>query len=505
MSGSRARLHRQLDRRLSLVGGLGNGFGGVVVVSFLLFVFPSTLDDDQIEAITVRSAILFVVFAAVALPTGRELIQRRPLRAIMALADEPRRATDAELRHALRYPLHWALYSFAVWVVGAAAAIAVIAPVDVGAAIAGGITVVLGGLTACSLQYLLVERVTRPVTSRVLAGSSPPGNVVPGVGTRVTMAWLLATGVPVLGLGALATFYLSGAELDVDELVAAVLFLSALVLTVGLAATVSAARSVAEPLRSMRDALAQVESGDLETQVAVDDGSEVGLLQAGFNRMTAGLADRERLRDAFGTYVDPALTDRILREGTDLSGEEVEVSLLFIDMRGFTAFSERADAREVVRTLNELYEIVVPTILRHGGHANKFVGDGLLAVFGAPERLREHADRAVAAGVEIARLVRGRYGGTLRVGIGINSGSVVVGTVGGGGRLDFTVIGDAVNTAARVEAATRETDDDLLITNATLTLLKDQDMEWVERPAVPLKGKRDAVRLFAPSPAPRSR
>lgn len=498
MTGSGSELAHQVDRRLSLVGGLGNGLGGLVVVGFLLFVFPSTLEDQQVGDITLRSAILFVLFAAVALPVGRELIQRRPLRAIIGVIDEHPPATEAERRRALRYPFEWALHSFAVWVVGAVASVAVNATVDIVVAIAGAITVILGGLTACSLQYLLVERVMRPVTAAALAGGSPPGDAVPGVAARVTMAWMLATGVPVLGLGALAVFELGGAEFDTDELVGAVLFLAVLVLTVGLAATLFAARSVADPLRSMRDALARVEGGNLQTQVPVDDGSEVGLLQAGFNRMTAGLAERERLRDAFGTFVDPTLTDRVLREGTDLAGEEVELSLLFMDVRGFTALSERVDARGVVSTLNDLYGIVVPVILRHGGHANKFIGDGVLAVFGAPERLPDHADRAVTAGLEIAQLVKRRYDGKLRVGIGVNSGRVVVGTIGGGGRLDFTVIGDPVNTAARVEAATRQTGDDVLITDATRRALSEPGEGWIERPAMPLKGKSEAVRVFAP-------
>jgi class 3 adenylate cyclase len=213
--------------------------------------------------------------------------------------------------------------------------------------------------------------------------------------------------------------------------------------------------------------------------------------------MAAGLEQRERLRDAFGTFVDPDLTERVLEEGTDLAGEEVDVSLLFMDIRGFTTYSEKAEAQEVVARLNDLYGEVVPVILRHQGHANKFIGDGLLAVFGAPDRIPDHADRAVAAGLDIARLVRERYRGEMRVGIGVNTGRVVVGTIGGGGRLDFTVIGDAVNTAARVESATRQTDDDLLITEATRGALSTDSGIWEERPPVALKGKEEEVRLYA--------
>jgi class 3 adenylate cyclase len=233
--------------------------------------------------------------------------------------------------------------------------------------------------------------------------------------------------------------------------------------------------------------------------VTADD--ETGALTRAFNRMVSGLQERERLRDAFGAFVDPELAERVARDGTDLRGEELEVSVLFMDVRGFTTLSESAAARDVVGQLNQLYDRVVPIILRHGGHANKFIGDGLLAVFGAPVRHRDHADRAVAAALEIARNVNSSDGG-LRVGLGVNTGTVVVGTIGGGGRLDFTVIGDPVNTAARVESATRQTGDDLLITEETRRQLGRGHGEWDERPPIPLKGKERAVRLFAPVPEP---
>jgi class 3 adenylate cyclase len=158
----------------------------------------------------------------------------------------------------------------------------------------------------------------------------------------------------------------------------------------------------------------------------------------------------------------------------------------------------------VVARLNEFYELIVPVLTRHGGHANKFIGDGLLGVFGAPDRRADHADRAVAAALEIAALVREQYAGRLRVGIGVNSGPVLAGTVGGGGRLEFTVIGDPVNTAARVETATRETGDDILVTEATRALVGRAECTFEERREVALRGKRTRVRLFACTPAGRS-
>jgi adenylate cyclase len=137
-------------------------------------------------------------------------------------------------------------------------------------------------------------------------------------------------------------------------------------------------------------------------------------------------------------------------------------------------------------------------LTRCGGQANKFIGDGLLAVFGAPALEADHAQQAVSAALEIEELIKSEYGGRVAVGIGVNTGPVVAGTIGGGGRVEFTVIGDAVNTAARVEAVTRETGDDVLITEATRALLDEQLFEVDPRPSVPLKGKRVEVPLWAP-------
>jgi adenylate cyclase len=278
----------------------------------------------------------------------------------------------------------------------------------------------------------------------------------------------------------------------------ATLFLGVIVLGVGLAATQLASRSVAEPVTAMRGALARVEKGDLEARVTVDDGSEVGLLQAGFNRMAEGLQERERIREAFGTYVDRDVAEHILREGTSLAGEEVEVTMMFIDIRDFTGFAERSSAPEVVATLNRMFECIVPLIRDHGGHVDKFVGDGLLAVFGAPRRQEDHADQALAAAREIDRAVHGRLGDGLEIGIGLNSGTVVAGNVGGAGRLEFSVIGDAVNVAARVEAATRQTGDVILVAENVKELLQDGAVNLEARPSVPLKGKRESVTLYAP-------
>jgi adenylate cyclase len=224
-----------------------------------------------------------------------------------------------------------------------------------------------------------------------------------------------------------------GGNADLGDLAIVTLIAAAVTATISFALTLLLSDSITEPIAELRAATGRVGDGRFDTRVRVTTTDETGELARAFNQMTAGLAQREQLREAFGTFVDPDLTERVLEEGTDLAGDEVEVSLLFMDIRDFTTYSEQAQPQDVVARLNDLYGVVVPAILRHRGHANKFIGDGLLAVFGAPNRLPDHADRAVGAGLEIARLVRERYKGDLRVGIGVNSGRVVVGTIGGGG------------------------------------------------------------------------
>jgi len=347
------------------------------------------------------------------------------------------------------------------------------------------------------LPALLIERAIQPVLDDLATGLSEEVEVE-AIGLSLQSRLLGALPVMNIGVGALVGGFVEGGYPGIGGLGITVLISSAVALTAGFAFSFLLTTSVVSPIRRLQRATERVATGDLATRVPVSASDETGALTRAFNRMVSGLQERERLRQAFGTFVDPTLAERVAQEGTDLRGEELDVSILFMDVRGFTTLSETATAPEVVRKLNALYEVVVPAILRHGGHANKFIGDGLLAVFGAPERHSDHADRAVGAALEIADLVNRGAGGELRVGLGINSGQVVVGTIGGGGRLDFTVIGDTVNTAARVESATRTTGDDLLVTGETRRRLSTVNEDWVERPSMPLKGKSEGVELYAP-------
>jgi class 3 adenylate cyclase len=214
--------------------------------------------------------------------------------------------------------------------------------------------------------------------------------------------------------------------------------------------------------------------------------------------MQAGLAERQRLQAAFGTYVDPGLAARLLEQGDDIfTGERREVSVMFVDIRDFTPFAEANTAEDTVARLNAVFEIVVPAVVDAGGHVNKFLGDGALAVFGAPNDLADHADAAVGAAVVIDRLVGERFGGVLRIGVGINTGVVIAGTIGGGSKLEFTLIGDAVNVAARVEQLTKTTGDTILVTAQTVDALSHRPPELTDRGSHELKGISAAIQVFS--------
>jgi adenylate cyclase len=359
-------------------------------------------------------------------------------------------------------------------------------------------------VSCCVLRYVGLELAMRPVLRDI--GEHLPASSFSDF-ARVSLHQRLLATIPMVtwGTALIVGGLLTPNRRDFGTLAPASGIALAVTAAFSIWLSVVLGDTVSRPIIDLRNATRRVGAGDLGARVPVVSTDETGELAAAFNVMVAGLREREQLHEAFGVFVDPRLTDRVLIEGTDLHGEEAEVSVLFLDVRGFTGFAEHAAAHEVVARLNQLYEAVVPVIERHGGHANKFVGDGLLAVFGAPEHHVDHAARALAAACEIAQVVRAGGAGQLRVGLGVNSGRVVVGTIGGGGRRDFTVIGDPVNTAARVEAATRLTGDEILSTETTLRALALDNFagDFEERPSIPLKGKAAPVRLYAPrSPAP---
>lgn len=346
------------------------------------------------------------------------------------------------------------------------------------------------------LHFFAGETALSPVVrelAHVLPADTPPARV------GVPLQWKLLGAIPLINVitGVVVSGLSAGDHSSLAGLGLSVVVAVVVAFTLSLELTVLVSRSVLRPVRDLMDATERVRRGDFSARVPVTSGDELGTLALSFNQMMRGVSEREALHDAFASYVDPQLAQRVLDGGPHIEGQEAEVTLAFVDIRDFTTFAEGASAREAVAYVNEFLEIVVPIVTGHGGHPNKFIGDGLLAVFGAPVALPDHADRAVAAAAEMAATVRERCGDRLRIGVGLSSGPVLAGTVGGGGKLDFTVIGDAVNVAARVEEVTRATGDTVLITEATRALVSNGALPLEPRGAISLKGRNDPVRIYA--------
>jgi adenylate cyclase len=478
-----------------------NFIGAVAVLVIAAWVVPTppVADTPHVRLVNAVAAAIYVLLA---IPTGT-LLGVRGLRHLKQWMTEDRPATSAEMRSVLRAPIRLFLVQVSLWLIAALAFAILNATYSVALGLTVAIVITTTGVVTASSAYLLTEIAMRPAAARALAHGAPERLVVPGVATRSVLAWVLGTGVTTAGMVEIGILALAGVSqlsrhpsAGVEKLGISMVVLGGTGFAVGLIAVILVARITADPIDSVRRALARVQRGDLDVSVPVFDGTQTGQLQLGFNEMVAGLKERERIREVFGTYVDPDVAEHILHEQEALTGLEVEVTLMFVDIRDFTGFSERTSAEQVVAAINELFEQIVPIVHAHGGRVDKFIGDGLLAVFGAPRRQADHADQALAAALEIASRVRSRN--DLRLGLGLNSGLVVAGNVGGAGRFEFSVIGDPVNVASRVEAATRLTGDSILVAHRTTELLAAPHPALVERHGVELKGKSEPVRLYAP-------
>jgi class 3 adenylate cyclase len=349
---------------------------------------------------------------------------------------------------------------------------------------------------ALVLHVFAAELALRPVLRDI--ASRLPGSLA-GYRGHFSLRSKLLLALPLINVisGVAVGGISAGAHRSIQDLGLTVLIAIAIAITISFLLTVLVAESILGPVRELTRATERVATADLSGRVLVASGDELGTLGDSFNDMLTGLSEREALRHALGSYVHPQLVDRVVEEGIVLEGEEVDVTVLFIDLRDFTALAGTVDARTAVAHINSFFARVVPILSKHGGHADKFVGDGVLGVFGAPRRLPDHANRALLAACEIAELTDDD-GTRWRLGIGVNSGKVLAGTIGGGDHYEFTVIGDAVNVAARLETLTRSTGATALLTDATRRRLRQPHRDLEPCGDVPIRGKDEPVSIYAP-------
>jgi adenylate cyclase len=361
-------------------------------------------------------------------------------------------------------------------------------------------TIWLGGETTCALDYLLYERALRPVTACALAARPTRRSVAPGVRARLGMAWSLGTGVPLLGLLVVGIAGVARPHVHSADIAAAVLFLAVVAWGAGFFVIQLAAKAIADPLLALRRGLDQVERGELEAHVEVDDGSEVGLLQAGFNHMAEGLRERERIRDLFGRQVGEDVARVALDQGVSLGGEEREIAAVFVDLTGFTPLALQVAPTEVVRLLNRFFRVVIDVVEGERGMVNKFEGDAALCVFGAPVSRENPAVDALRAARALAERLSAELP-EVDFGIGISAGVAVAGNVGAEHRFEYTVVGDPVNEAARLSELAKQKPGRVLASDAALDRASQHESEaWTMTEAAVLRGRSMPTGLGQPEP-----
>jgi adenylate cyclase len=490
-------LDRSMKRRVSVTLATANVLGAALVFVFLSWVVPTPVVRHN-HQLTMLNLVVFLAMLPVGLAAG-VFFSLRVARRVRDWVREGR-APDAREREAtLRQPLLLTAVDAAGWVIAAVLFGAINAPYSLALGFEVAATILLGGLATCALGYLLAERLLRPQTAIALAAGAPEKLVRPGVATRMLLAWAFGTGIAVVGTLLVAAAFLADGGVSPRRLAGTVLFLSAVALLAGLTTAFMAARSVADPVESVRRALAEVGHGNVAVEVPVYDGSEVGQLQAGFNRMVAELRERDRLRDLFGRHVGEEVAREALARGVELGGETRVVSVLFVDVIGSTGFAETHPPEEVVEALNRFFALVIEVVTSHGGWINKFEGDAALCVFGAPAAHPAAATAALAA----ARTLRDRLPAVvpeLPAAVGVSAGPVVAGHVGAAERFEYTVIGDAVNEAARLTELAKESPARLLASESIVAAADAAEANrWTLGEQVRLRGRAAPTTLATPA------
>lgn len=473
-----------------------NILGALASATFLRFLIPlpsarALTKFDTTTATLYAAYFVFAIIAGIAmtlyffLPVLRW--QRNPT------AYDPNKVRDL----VLRIPVLQTITGALLWLLGVVIFSVVAWTYEPVWGVTVAVTGTLGGLMVSLMTYMEAERLVRPIAARALAKGAPDNSRLSPLSTRLMTTWSLTTAVPLVGIVCLLLAISSGYYPENSgEIIPAILALAITTLVTGFAGMVLFSMAVADPIRELQFAINSVRVGELDTAVRIYDSSEIGVLQAGFNEMMRGLRERRRVSDLFGRYVGTEVAQRAIKEKPELGGETRHVAVLFVDVIGSTGFAATRDPEYVVTALNEFFDRVVDVVHRNKGIINKFEGDAALAVFGAPLPLDDVAGHALAAARELKAALQGLE---FVAGIGVAAGSVVAGHIGAKDRFEYTVVGDAVNQAARLTELAKDTPGKVLTSAATLRDANDDEQgRWTLMKSVELRGRRQMTQLARP-------
>ncbi len=260
-------------------------------------------------------------------------------------------------------------------------------------------------------------------------------------------------------------------------------------------------------INDVLDNMKEISTGNFNNFSIVRTNDEVGQLVEGVNTMIVGLQERENLKNLFGRYLAKEISEEILKGNVNLGGDLYNATVMFTDIRNFTGIAQNISPEEVVLFLNSYLNHMIEVILKHNGIIDKFIGDGILAIFGVPVRTENHAQNAVLASLAMRealarfnseRLAEGKF--PVEIGIGLHSGSVIAGNIGNDKKMEFTVIGDTVNLASRIEKMTKDLQKGILISETTYSLLNKEWLETInskEHQNISIRGKTDSMILYS--------
>lgn len=362
-------------------------------------------------------------------------------------------------------------------------------------------TIGFGGTVVCAFSYLLSEFALRPAAARALEAGDPRRIRIAGVMGRSILSWILGSGVPVAGLMLIAIFsFIRPDQTNLDKMAIAILSLGAITLIFGLLLTLLGGFATTAPIRNVRSGMAEVERGNTDVKLAVYDGTELGELQSGFNRMADGIQEREKIRDLFGRHVGHEVAEAALSKNPELGGEERDIAVFFIDLVGSTEIASSQPPGEVVALLNRFFAVVVDEVDNHGGFINKFEGDAALAIFGAPNDIPDPCGCALAAARTISKRLRDEVP-ECSAAVGVASGRAVAGNVGAKSRFEYTVIGDPVNEAARLSDLAKDAPGAILASKVTVDSAREAESHmWEFGDSVTLRGRSAETVLAHPTP-----
>lgn len=465
----------------------------VVVVAALSGRTPGSayFNDHVITAVALAALCAVIILTGGAVIIGRALSWFLP----------GRQPTARQRRAAMNLVRDQSLLLATTWIAGGVIFILVNRDGGPGLAVSTGFAVIFGGAAATGTAVLVSQRTVRPIVAA--ATRSYEGFITaPGVLVRLINMWLLSSALPSLAIAALIILRSNGwiiaktASVEIPVLV-----LSLVAVMLGWRGMILASRSISDPIGEVVDAMAEIEHGRTGTIVDVYERSEIGRLQTGFNRMVAGLRERDQLRDLFGRYVGDDVARRALKDGATLSGEVVEAAIVFVDLAGSTELAVSRPPQEVAEVLNDFFRIVVDAVDERNGLINKFQGDAVLAVFGVPLRSDGAASAALATARSLA--VRLRRLPVVDFGIGVSAGAVFAGNLGAENRYEYTVIGDPVNEAARLADLAKNSQQRVLCAAGALERADPTERrQWTAHGCTVLRGRSAATRIWTPAPGP---